>query len=218
MGRSLARMHGNRVLWIGPNLAAAAALNNKMIKSVVYLVDEKPVEQMPAFTAHTHQLPFESNSLDGVVLHHSLEESQDPRLVLREVSRVLAPGGRLVVCGFNPWSLLGLRRMYAKFVPDVMSRPRLTNPIRLFDWLTLLGLELDAPPSYGGLGLFWNRDATEAVQVQQVPFSGVFVTSAVKQVSQYRFSGKLRPRLATVAYPRIATWQERTSPLDGDSA
>ena len=55
-------------------------------------------------------LPFDSNSLDLVVLPHALETARDPHLALREVERVLVPEGRVVVVGFNPASLWGLRQ------------------------------------------------------------------------------------------------------------
>ena len=55
-------------------------------------------------------LPFDSHSLDLVVLPHSLELARDPHLTLREVERVLVPEGRVVIFGFNPASLWGLRQ------------------------------------------------------------------------------------------------------------
>ena len=55
-------------------------------------------------------LPFQANSLDLVVLPHTLELSVDPHTTLREVERVLVPEGRVVISGFNPISLWGLRQ------------------------------------------------------------------------------------------------------------
>lgn len=56
-------------------------------------------------------LPFPSNSIDGIVLHHVLELGADPRAVLREVQRALQPGGRVIICGFNSLSLWGFFAM-----------------------------------------------------------------------------------------------------------
>ena len=51
-----------------------------------------------------------ASSLDLVVLPHALELARDPHLALREVERVLVPEGRVVIIGFNPASLWGLRQ------------------------------------------------------------------------------------------------------------
>ena len=58
-------------------------------------------------------LPFPANSLDLVVLPHTLELHADPQPTLREVERVLVPEGRVVISGFNPASLWGLRQRRA---------------------------------------------------------------------------------------------------------
>ena len=58
-------------------------------------------------------LPFPANSLDLVVLPHTLELHADPHATLREVERVLVPEGRVVICGVNPVSLWGLRQRRA---------------------------------------------------------------------------------------------------------
>ena len=56
------------------------------------------------------ELPFASQSLDLVVQPHVLEFAAEPHQVLREVERVLIPEGQLIICGFNPASLWGLRQ------------------------------------------------------------------------------------------------------------
>ena len=55
-------------------------------------------------------LPFPQHSVDLVVLPHSLELARDPHQTLREVERVLVPEGRVVIAGFNPASLWGMRQ------------------------------------------------------------------------------------------------------------
>ncbi len=219
---ALTRVHGENVLWIGRDKKLPDSLSPILVGSAgrmaIYLTTEvenssENAGSISRLVSNLDQLPFQSSSIDAVVLHHSLEEATDPRVVLREVFRVLTPGGRLVVCGFTPWSLLGLRRGYARVVRDVMSKQRLVNPIRLFDWFTLLGFELDAPPMYDGMNLFFNRVAKAAPVSQpshQLPFGSVLVTSAVKQVNSYTFRpGQFRSpnsQLAPVSYPRFAHW------------
>jgi SAM-dependent methyltransferase len=44
-----------------------------------------------------HALPFPNALFDRILAVHALEESDDPAAVLREVGRVLAPAGRVIV-------------------------------------------------------------------------------------------------------------------------
>jgi SAM-dependent methyltransferase len=98
-------------------------------------------------------LPFPSNSLDLVVLPHALERSRDPHLTLREVERVLVPEGRLMILGFNPTSLWGMRQRSAHLKRGVgvgRDRPlfmpedgEFINYWRLRDWLRLLSFEVE---------------------------------------------------------------------------
>lgn len=46
-------------------------------------------------------LPFADDSFDAVTISFGLRNVNDPRLALREMLRVTAPGGRLVVCEFS---------------------------------------------------------------------------------------------------------------------
>lgn len=88
---------------------------------------------------HSVALPFADASLDLVVMPHTLELSLDPHATLREVERVLVPEGRLVISGFNPASLWGLRQRMGQGVPEVGG---LIGPWRLRDWLQLLSFEV----------------------------------------------------------------------------
>jgi len=92
-------------------------------------------------------LPFDTNSVDAVVLHHSLDIEQDPHGVLRETCRVLLPGGTIVIVGFNPWSLWGLWRMMTfRTAFGSHQAPwgcRFVSPYRLSDWLNLLDFEVE---------------------------------------------------------------------------
>jgi len=98
-------------------------------------------------------LPFPQNSLDLVVLPHALELARDPHQTLREVERVLVPEGRVVIAGFNPTSLWGLRQRAGRMKRGLglgrdksLYLPRAGEFIgywRLRDWLRLLGFEVE---------------------------------------------------------------------------
>ncbi|MFU2488898.1 class I SAM-dependent methyltransferase [Thauera sp. WH-1] len=105
--------------------------------------------------AEEFELPFASASIDLVLLPHVLEFSEHPHRVLREVERVLVPEGSVVISGFNPLSLWGLRRLLTRrkdAAPPWRGQYRAVMRIR--DWLTLLGFEIQgngfgcyAPPA-----------------------------------------------------------------------
>jgi len=93
--------------------------------------------------ADFRDLPIAGNSADLVLLPHVLEFSANPHQILREVVRVLVPEGQVVISGFNPWSLWGIRRLFAR-KRDYPWNGRFLNLPRLKDWLTLLGFEITA--------------------------------------------------------------------------
>ncbi|WP_291476959.1 methyltransferase domain-containing protein [Acidovorax sp.] len=107
--------------------------------------------RLPALLADPVALPFADNSLDLVLLPHTLEQSVDPHAALREVERVLVPEGRVVISGLNPVSLWALRQHRARLYQR-MGRGRLYLPDageflgyrRLRDWLRLLNFEVES--------------------------------------------------------------------------
>ena len=59
-------------------------------------------EGQPSAIADLHRLPIETDSQDAVLLPHTLDYSDRPHAILREVDRVLRSSGHLVVLGFKP--------------------------------------------------------------------------------------------------------------------
>lgn len=94
------------------------------------------------FDGLPHALPLASDSVDVVVLPHTLEFSQHPHAVLREVDRVLIPEGHVVMMVFNPWSLWMLRSLLVgwRHVPPWCGR--FIGTTRTRDWLALLGFDV----------------------------------------------------------------------------
>ncbi|MCP4696226.1 MAG: class I SAM-dependent methyltransferase [Gammaproteobacteria bacterium] len=86
-------------------------------------------------------LPIPADCLDVAVLAHVLEFQENPHQVLREVERVLIPEGHVVLIGFNPFSLWGVRRLMARRKSPPWCGQFLTS-LRLKDWLALLGFDL----------------------------------------------------------------------------
>ena len=89
------------------------------------------------------ELPFAANSIDLVVMPHMLEFHDDPHQILREVERILIPDGQLVLTGFNPISLWGLRKKLPNCPPAFPFNGSYLSVLRLKDWLQLLNFEVD---------------------------------------------------------------------------
>ncbi len=101
----------------------------------------------PSAIAELHRLPVETDSLDAVLLPHTLDYSDRPHAILREVDRVLRSNGHVVILGFKPGGLWGLRRL----VPGAGMPPgadQLISDRRLRDWLQLLDMRIQTASRY----------------------------------------------------------------------
>jgi SAM-dependent methyltransferase len=111
------------------------------------LIVERPAPEGSSAIGVPHRLPVDSDSIDSVILPHTLDFSDRPHAVLREVHRVLRASGHLVVLGFRPGGLWGLRRL----VPGAELPPgslRLVSDRRLRDWLKLLDMRIHGVTRY----------------------------------------------------------------------
>lgn len=169
-------------------------------------------------------LPFESASLDLVILPHALELAADPHRTLREVERVLRPEGRVVISGINPASAWGLRQNLGRLVQrlpgtsEQLYLPRAGDFIgywRLRDWLRLLSFEVEGaqfggyrPPLKSEQWLTRWR-GLEGLGRRWWPVLGAFYfLVAVKRVHGMRLVGLARqPARATKARTAVALHQ-----------
>ena len=95
----------------------------------------------------TEALPVASDSVDAVLLPHTLETDNDPHAVLREVARVLVAEGQLLVLGFSAVGTWGARhRLSSEGFPPGLAR--LISESRVRDWFALLGFEITAVRRY----------------------------------------------------------------------
>jgi SAM-dependent methyltransferase len=128
-------------------------------------------------------LPLPDTSIDRILLIHAVEHSEDLRRLLREVWRVLAGGGRLLVVVPNRRGLwarfertpFGAGRPYSQPQLDRVLTDNLFLPIRnapaLYVPPSRRRALLRLAPAWEHLGERWAR-----------PFSGVLVSEAEKQV------------------------------------
>ena len=86
-------------------------------------------------------LPFASESVDVVVMPHSLEFHSNPHAILREVDRILIPEGHVLILNFNPLSFWGVARLLLGWRKKMPWRGQYYTRARLRDWLSLLGFD-----------------------------------------------------------------------------
>lgn len=109
----------------------------------VYVAEKSVGGSMPLVISGLDDLAIATDSIDVAVLHHCLDFTLHPQRVLREVSRVVIPGGKIVIVGFNPWSLWGLWRIVKSQSAHVPWCGRFLSPYRLSDWLGVLDMHVD---------------------------------------------------------------------------
>ncbi|EHC41247.1 SAM-dependent methyltransferase [Salmonella enterica subsp. enterica serovar Adelaide str. A4-669] len=102
-----AKMYGFHLLKIG-NLSAEINSEACAVSHQVNVSSQGSPMQVLADPLH---LPFADKSVDVCLLAHTLPWCTDPHRLLREADRVLIDDGWLVISGFNPLSLMGLRKL-----------------------------------------------------------------------------------------------------------
>ena len=212
------RFHGDSMLWLGPVPVPGVELDRCMVRHRLY--GAMPGFRSPSgassgtYVGNIEALPFAPGSLDAVVLHHALDCCADPRTAMREVCKVLRPGGRVLICGFNPWSLWGVRQLIARLHDDAFSRVRFVSPLRLLDWMAVLGIEADEGVQYlmfrppVPVGSYERRPwvrLRRTLQNARVPLGGVYYVlgrkSAVGMTRLRGVAALRQPDITSVVVP-----------------
>lgn len=178
-------------------------------------LEAEPGTSPDVLVAGYEELPFDSQSVDLVVLPHQLEFSADPHQILREVDRVLRPEGRLVVAGLNPLSLWGLRQSMLRgpLRPFLPTDGQFIGVPRLRDWMKLLSFEIEGsrygcyvPPCRTQRWLDRVRFMERAGDRWWPICGAVYLVAAVKRVRGMRLVGPAwkRRTAAKAAAPAVA--------------
>lgn len=166
--------------------------------------------------AYPDSLPIAGDSVDLVLLPHTLEFERDPHQILREVDRVLIAEGHVVILGFNPWSIWGLLSFLARWRRHA-SPPwcaRFISVTRIKDWLALLGFDvLEVRPFFyrpplQHIGMMERLHFLEKLGARLWPRLGsVYVLVAKKRVTTLTpIKPRWRPRrslIGTVVEPTV---------------
>ncbi|MCG8535767.1 MAG: class I SAM-dependent methyltransferase [Pseudomonadales bacterium] len=179
-------------------LASSSTIHNKLY------VCEQPTQSAHyrCVCSKLDDLAIATESVDVAILHHSLDFENSPHRVLREISRAVIPGGKIVIVGFNPWSLWGLSRFLLSQSAKMPWTGNFISPVRLSDWLKLLDFKVEGSESivhgvpsanptvrklFNWIGYFSKRLLRQR--------GGVYVLVATKQVSTLT---PIKPNFKTV--------------------
>lgn len=88
-------------------------------------------------------LPIDEEVIDACILHHCLEYSPKPHQCLREACRSVIPNGYIIIIGFNPISILQLKKWLGRYL---LAKPQWRYHFllrhRIEDWLRVLDFEV----------------------------------------------------------------------------
>lgn len=179
---------GYHLLQIGP-MRAQPLFETSRINHRVYCSGSAGGEV--GLVAAAEELPLESDSVDALIALHCLDFSEHPHQTLREMQRVVTPQGKLIIIGFNPYSLLGATARLTRLTGSALwRRQQPLSSHRLSDWLHLLGCQIESqhmlytvPPVGGGRLKQWLTSADQWTTRHGIPFGGVYVIHAIKQVA-----------------------------------
>jgi demethylmenaquinone methyltransferase/2-methoxy-6-polyprenyl-1,4-benzoquinol methylase len=88
-------------------------------------------QHVPVVAGDALRLPFRDNAFDAVTIAFGLRNVVDTGQALREMARVVRPGGRLVVCEFSQPTVTPFRRAYLNYLMralPVLARHVSSNP------------------------------------------------------------------------------------------
>jgi SAM-dependent methyltransferase len=158
--------------------------------------------------ARASLLPVSSDCVDAALLPHTLEFAPDPYAVLREVDRVLVGEGQLLVLGFRPWSLWGMRARWSRtgFPPGMR---RVLSERLLREWLVLLGFEVVAAQRYLYLSP-WSRGLSQGESTGRMLRPGL-----TYPLPAGGYLLKARKRVYAVTPIRARTFREKPAVIGG---
>ena len=135
----LTRLFGYHILQLGCSPRHSVISDSPVGHKIIF--DSKFCQGGKA-VADIEELPLATDSIDVVVVHHALDFTPDSHKLLREATRVLRSGGKLLVISFNPLSPWGVSK-HLRPRSGVPWNGRFIGTRRLTDWLNLLELHVE---------------------------------------------------------------------------
>ncbi len=180
------RLFGYHILQIGCNEEYSLIEDSPVGNKILFAPTWRPGSRFPV--ADNEELPLASDSMDVIVIHHALDFTEDSHRLLREATRVLRPGGQMLIIGFNPLSHWGTWKLFKRRT-KIPWRGRFITKRRLSDWLLLLNLHIEQvqhglhflPVSFSSILRHAEKFERFGTRTGS-PFGGAYVYQCVKQV------------------------------------
>jgi SAM-dependent methyltransferase len=151
MRHVLDRVFGEQLLQIGawgpPDAFVRYARTQRAALAVVDLPRDAARHVGADVVMDPGQLGIASDSVDAVILPHTLERTASPHALIREAGRILRADGHFVALGFDPNGPWGLRHLLAREGYPAGSR-KLYREGQLRDWLKLLSFDVEPAIAY----------------------------------------------------------------------
>ncbi len=177
LSRFLPALKGDIAVQYGYAGTSSLLETSKIEQKIFLLASENPeVDIFPSesfdelqalYIDASSTLPFLSSSVDLCLLPHMLDFADNPHQLLRESKDILVSGGHLVILGFNPYSLWGIRKFFSRASAPWNSHYYSVYKVR--DWLSLLDFHVS-----GGMMLYYSPP----IRNQQLRERFVFMETA----------------------------------------
>ncbi|WP_160169813.1 class I SAM-dependent methyltransferase [Marinospirillum insulare] len=184
---------GYHVLSLGScsskHLLASCTIKHKIEWRPSFALAEHP----SCLIADPSKLPLPNDSMDVVLLHHSLEIFDRPHALLKEAARVTLPKGEMLILGFNPYSLWGLAKMLPKSLQAeplvALKSAAFISQNKLQDWFEFLDLKQEAaqqlfhrPVCNSKKLLVRLADLDQRLDKKNWPLAGIYLLRVKKRV------------------------------------
>ncbi len=209
------RIFGYYLVKIG-SLSSQIALPNCPVK-YQFNCSEQANEQSH-LCAKSAKLPFQKGSVDAFFVLGELDFAQDPHQILREIDRAITADGRVVIAGFNPFSIAGIIKYLPINRKNILHKGRFFTAGRIKDWLQLLSFEIVRQENLVYSSLFMRQSLNSQSRVQKwckryFPwFSSMYIIEARKReipLTPIKPAWKLTPKFSASSTAAARTMQSK---------
>jgi SAM-dependent methyltransferase len=202
---------GDRILGLGYATPYLAQFGEDAERRLAFMPAQQGIVSWPngglnaAALVRDDALPLEGASIDRVLAIHSLEHAESAHETLREIWRVLAPGGRLLIVVPNRagmWARVertpfGHGRPFSRGQLGDILRETMFTPVT---WSSALAMPPIRNRVFLRSGVYWENAGARLWR----GFSGVLIVEATKLIQQ-RVKAKAKlPRTSRVLSPSLA--------------